>query len=490
MGALIREFREWVAGRQLEGVSITVLDEEHITLVGEGASAAVNFYCFDGMPPVVELHVLQEGVEDPVFFLHFELEELKRAQELFGEMVSVLQSTSASKTTHVLLCCTVGMTTTMFAGRLTEAAKTLSLDYTFEAKALEDAKQSGGDYAAVLLAPQVGFRRREVAEAFPNAIVVEIPTKIFGAYDAAGALRMLMGLLGDTSLAATDSSDLRPVRQMKNDKTILLISVINRPGMSCISYRVYDRFELLASDEVHKCHVGYRDLEDVLATIHLKGVEVKDIDAVGIALPGSVDYGKVTFAGHGFEGCDVERALVDKFGVTVFVDNNANAAAVGCYVQQDEYDSVTLHTQQVGYLVGGEGTVANGHLLRGRRGIAGELGPFNKRVFLDGGLHLPEMGPSERETSEIEVRSDIPWRADRMLPILATTLLANICTAAPDVIYIAYDLIDDMEALRKELATCVPDEFMPDLIHITDYHEKIFVGEMALVLQRLNTAAK
>ena len=27
--------------------------------------------------------------------------------------------------------------------------------------------------------------------------------------------------------------------------------------------------------------------------------------------------------------------------------------------------------------------------------------------------------------------------------------------------------------------------YLPDLIHITDYHERIFVGEMALVLQRL-----
>lgn len=489
MGKLGPEFRQWIAGRTIENCTITLVDDEHITLSAPHATAAVNFYCFEDMPEIAELHVTEEGVEEPIFFLHFELDDLDRAKELFDEMLGVLMATGAHRTVRVLLCCTVGMTTTMFAGRLAEVAKTLSLDYSFEAKALEDAKAQGGDYRAVMLAPQVGFRRREVAEAFPNAVVLEIPPKVFGSYDAAGALRMLMGLLGDQSLNSPDSSDLRVARTFKNDKTILLISVIDRPDMSTIAFRVYDRFRLLASDEVHKCTVDYRDIEDVLATLHLKGVDLKDLDAVGIALPGSVDFGRVNFASRGFLGCNVEEALVNKFGITVFVDNNANAAAVGCYMDQDTYDSVVLHTQQVGYLVGGEGTVANGHLLRGRRGMAGELGALNQRVFLAGGLHIPEMSEKDAELAEIEVRSDIPWRSDRMLPILATTLLANIAVTAPDAIYIAYDLIDDMDALRRELATCIPEEFIPDLIHITDYHEKIFVGEMALVLQRLNTSA-
>ena len=40
---------------------------------------------------------------------------------------------------------------------------------------------------------------------------------------------------------------------------------------------------------------------------------------------------------------------------------------------------------------------------------------------------------------------------------------------------------------HAELAKSLPEEFIPDLIHITDYHEKIFLGELALVTQRLTT---
>ena len=77
-----------------------------------------------------------------------------------------------------------------------------------------------------------------------------------------------------------------------------------------------------------------------------------------------------------------------------------------------------------------------------------------------------------------------------MLPVLADMLQANIAVAAPDAIYINYDLIDDMNLLRAELAKGLEEDCIPDLIHITDYHEKIFLGELALVLQRLTTSAE
>ena len=490
MGTLGKEYREWIVAHEVDGVVTTSVDDDHITIEAEVATAHISFYCFDGMPEVVELSVVTNESGESRFFLHFELGDLDRAKELFAEMVNMLEVSQSVGTTHVLLCCTVGMTTTMFAAKLNEAAKTLSLDYEFEAKALEEAQRDGGDYAAVMLAPQVGFRRNEVAAAFPDAVITEIPPKVFGSYDAGGALRMLLELLGDESLFTSDRSDLRPMRDIHNDKTIMLVSVVNKPRFSTISFRVYRRWKLIASDVVHKRHLDRRDIADILATLHVHGVDLKDLDAVGIAVPGPVDFGELgelakELGGYASEVRNIEQALVRRFGVRVFVDNNANAATVGCYMLNDAYDSVALHTQQVGYLVGGQGTVVNGRLVRGRRGMAGELGAFNKRVMLDGGLHLSEAFDTNDPRPEAHVPSDIPWRADRMLPVLATMLLANIAVVAPDAIYVAYDLIDDMDALRAELAKSLPEDFIPDLIHVTDYHERIFAGEMALVLQRL-----
>ena len=488
MEMVSRAFREWVGTQHVDGCVTEVLDDEHVVLRKEGVTGAVTFYCFDDMPDIAELHVAEEGNDDPLFFLHFELTDLERAQELFYEMAGVLKGAGTARTTRVLLCCTVGMTTTLFANKLTEVVSTLSLDYSFEAKALEDAKREGGSYAAVMLAPQVGFRRREIAEAFPQAVVFEIPAQVFARYDAAGALRMLMGLLGDHALATPDPSDLRVMREMKHDKTVLIISYIYRPQLSTIAWRVYDHYKLVASNEVHKCRVEYPDLEDVIATLHLHGVDIRELDGVGIALPGAVDFGTVTLNGHGLAGVNVELELARKFSLKVFVDNNANAGAVGCYVSQNKYDSVTLHVQQVGAMIGGQGTVCNGHLLRGRAGMAGELNGLNWQVLLLG-ERFSHLSSEERDELWTYYHEEAMWSGEGMLPVLATMLQANIAVAAPDAIYVSYDLIDDMDALREELTKCLPAELIPDLIHITDYHEKIFVGEMALVLQRLNTPA-
>ena len=40
--------------------------------------------------------------------------------------------------------------------------------------------------------------------------------------------------------------------------------------------------------------------------------------------------------------------IADKLGVPVFVDNNANAAAAGCYVSQDAYENLLLQRQPTG----------------------------------------------------------------------------------------------------------------------------------------------
>lgn len=487
MGSVGKAFRSWVLERKYDCVTCSVVDETHLELRGAHATGTISSYCFEGGPEILEMRVVDDETDDTLFFLHFELTDLERARELFDEMCEVMVEHGRRRVRKVLLCCTAGFTTTLFASKLADAAKALSLRYEFSACPFEGLA-GDGDVDAVMLAPQIGYRRREVANLYPDACVFEIPAKVFGAYDAGAALRMLCGLLGDDDLVAPDVTDLRVARDMRNDYRILLVSVVRHRGSGTISWCLFDHYRLVDSDRVHKCSLDYRDLEDVISCLRLRGIRIEDVDAVGIALPGAIDFGHVTHSGLTLEGFDVERRLGERFGIPVFVDNNANAGAAGCYVTQDAYDSVVLHTQQTGLFVGGQGIIANGHLLRGRKGMAGELGPFAQRVYLDGHLHLAELGDAERSGFDAIEDRDICWRAEAMLPVLATTLMASIVICAPDAIYISYDLVADMDALRDELAKQLDEAFLPDLIHITDYYEKIIAGELALVLQRLNAA--
>ena len=143
-------------------------------------------------------------------------------------------------------------------------------------------------------------------------------------------------------------------------------------------------------------------------------------------------------------------------------------------MSQDEYDSVVLHTQQTGFPVGGQGIVVDGHLLKGRKNFAGELGP------LFGAVH----------TTDHDGRKQMDaWTPEGMRKIVAPILASDVSLVAPDAIYVAVDLLDDMDALRDEMLAYFGgslDQYIPDLVHVSNYRERIALGELALCLQKLN----
>ncbi len=472
MNELGRRFREHVLSTHIDGCTVLQLDENTIELRTPHAIGAVVFYAFDDMPEIVELRIADvECADEPTFFLHFELEDEDRAQELFAQMVDALSHQDDFDTARVLLCCTAGMTTSLFAGKLAEAAKTLSIDYSFEAIPLEQAKAEGGSWDAVLLAPQVGYMRQAVAEAFPNAVVVEIPAKIFATFNAAAALRMVMHLLSDhTVFPEPDAENLKFMRDLKNDRRIMCVTCIKRPRSTWTGWRIYDHGTVIGSGKSVKPEHDMRDIEDLIATLPAQGFSVSELDAIGIAVPGVVQRGTVAMGGRKSERYDLGHNLYKRYGTKVFVENNARAAAVGCYVSQNDYDSVVLHTQQTGFPVGGQGMVIDGHLSKGRKSFAGEIGP---------------LATTQRRP---EYDDGTPWTPEGMYDIVARTLAADISLISPDAIYVAVDLIDDMDALRAKIGAYFYDieEYVPDLIKVTDYRERVAFGTLALCLQKLH----
>lgn len=167
MSELTQEYREWILEQAIEGCSLTETDKGNIVLEHDLVKGWVNFYDIDGTI-IVELRLERVLDGEAAFFLHFELEGLVRAQNLFNEMVEVVDETTHREVRHVLLCCTCGVTTTFFANKLNELAQSFGIDYDFTAQPIESAKKNGEQYAAVLLAPQVGHQRKEVAEALPT----------------------------------------------------------------------------------------------------------------------------------------------------------------------------------------------------------------------------------------------------------------------------------------------------------------------------------
>ena len=479
MTELATTFHAWILSRAamlshvIEGCTVEAPDDEHVRIHTEKATANVNFYELDpGAPEIVELNILPvDDPDNPTFFLHFEMDDLDHAKQLFDELTAALTQLSAQSVTHILLSCTSGLTTSFFAKKLAEVAATLSLDFDFEAKPIEQALRDAGDYTAVMLAPQVHMRRNEMVERHPDLVVFEIPGAVFGSYDAGTALRMLLNALSENALAARlEQADTRIVRKLDNDKRILVISGVFGTKDAFYSYRVYDHGEVALDGHVEMPGRSYCDIKDVLATVHLQGVDICNLDAIGLAVPGVVEGSTVHMVSIDLGMPDFAK-MSAKLGVPIFVDNNANAAAVGCYVSQDSYEHILLQRQPTGYAVGGQGLVIDGRLVRGNHGLAGELGYLVRMLS-----HHDQM-------------REMAWTSEGMRKLVAAALLCSICTTSPEAIYVAVDLLPDMDELAEELAQYLPEGTVPKLIHVCDYHERILVGEYALCLDALRHVA-
>ena len=116
-------------------------------------------------------------------------------------------------------------------------------------------------------------------------------------------------------------------------------------------------------------------LEAIKLALEDAKVDKSEIKSVGIGYPGAVDREKgILLSANNVPGSNMEiRAyLQEKFApIPVFVDNDANCAALGEYYSagaDGDFVFVTLGTG-----VGG-GIVINGKLYLGSNGVAGELG--------------------------------------------------------------------------------------------------------------------
>lgn len=118
----------------------------------------------------------------------------------------------------------------------------------------------------------------------------------------------------------------------------------------------------------------------IASLIRSSNVSNDKLQGIAVGVPGGVDpkSGKVIDANNvpGWREVDMGRALEDAFGVPVFLDNDANMAAIGEHwrgVAQgvDNFVFIALGTGI------GSGVFVNGRICRGRSGFAGELFRMN-----------------------------------------------------------------------------------------------------------------
>ncbi len=189
------------------------------------------------------------------FYLHFELNDENHAHQLYDEMIEILIGLKNKKTTRVLLSCSSGLTTSMFADNLNSVVEMLGEDYHFDAVAYSNIYEQVENYDLVLIAPQIGYMLKRLQESLPDKLVLQIPTATFASMMQLVRLNLFKVKL-KIIIKKRKKNKLRNVTVVKNqinvffllfyqrckksNKRILSIVLSTNRAQTRIYYRVYE----------------------------------------------------------------------------------------------------------------------------------------------------------------------------------------------------------------------------------------------------------
>ncbi len=139
---------------------------------------------------------------------------------------------------------------------------------------------------------------------------------------------------------------------------------------------------IVAKQELPTPHQQYKEtLELFIQMIENSGVSKREIIGIGIGVPGFVDVKQGTIehlVNVGWQNVQLKRDLEALIDLPVFVDNDANLAALGELINGAGKGTSSLLCVTIGTGIGA-GIIINGEIYHGKNWMAGEIGhmPIN-----------------------------------------------------------------------------------------------------------------
>ena len=455
---IIQTFLRYIESQKEVGLDVRMFSEngeEHAEIKAEHACGVVVIHAIEGNA-VVELQVRNLHTDEVVFYLHFELQEIGHAKELFDEMMKALKSLKQQKKSKVLLCCTSGLTTSYFVMKLQEAVRVLGLDMEFRAVDYNRLFVCGFKCDAVLLAPQIGYMHDKVKEILMTCPVAVVPAGIFGAYDVGG----LLEFAGKT-LDRREHDHQQRVSRVK-EKTFfredaLCVAVFLEDRSVRIVYRIYHDGVSVTTGQVLKKSYRLRDLEDLLDVV-LKGHP--EIRYVIVCTPGVLHEGRLTFRQPRICNVEVKHRFEDRYRRNFCFINDADAMALGFSGMTEGMEDICFYFHPLASRTSGIGSVVKGMLLEGAHGIGGEMQYIS-------GLIRYSKDPAK-----------LAMTPEGTLEIVAKYLTIAIAELDPSCIAVCCSMVPDMEDLRRAIGSYIRPQFIPKLVKVPDPLPYMFAGGM------------
>ena len=453
-------FKQWVLKQQLDPLLEIKEEDNAILLETECAKGKIRFYEMN----IVELSAESKIDGESVFYLHFQLNTMEHAQELFHELCDCIIKVKKEEIHKILLSCTAGFTTAFFAEKLNEAFELLGLKYHVEAVFYEELFNVAEEYELICIAPQIGYKLNEIHQRLPHANAIKIPSNIFAKYDAGEMIKLIQTYIEKPVEAKIERPN--AYRDLEHhDQPILCLNIIRNSRRTHIAYAIYDANNFVVQyDNVVKPKVYLSDIYDA---IDICLVNYPDICCIGLSLPGIIHKDRFISANYvnGLNNHNLDELFTQKYHKPFIFSNDANAAAVGFYSTNTEYESISFIYQPL-YYRAGIGSVVNGKLLTGAHNLSGEL----------------KLLPIELSKPFIELIKE-PGGA---IEIVTKQVIALMTTIDPEAIVICSSLIPDVNVIKDELLRYFGhEEYLPDLIRQERFHASLFLGQLILCIESI-----
>ena len=455
---VIAQLHEWVPLQTHDEYTLTKQNDNAYRLETENAYADILFYDFG----VMELMIIEKANENNPFYLHFEMNDFEHAKEMINDMIKELLEMKRSKTVKILLCCTGGLTTGFFANKLNQAAKTLSIDYEFNAVSYMNVYVEGFKYDGIFLAPQIAYEYDKIKKALNGKVVCMIPNTIFAKFDPGEMVNFVKDSIEQARKETVTRKEIVR-REFDNTRKILVIAYYSSVEGRHLCFRYYRNGKIVEDGSIIKNK--QKDVRDIESIIQVTRSKHPELEEVVLALPGMVSTHHYIYSHFTDEYPDLRQYLRDKFpGLKLRLINHTNAVAYGYNSLNEGFEDMAYLYQPIGEY-NSLALVKRGSFANGKRGILGEMRWARDFYKFDG-------DPQELiKTPEGTLKF--------MLPFLVNIILVS----GPEKMLLHGPLLPSLSSIHDELVKVLPPEGVPELYELDDEKEYMITGAMLSMIR-------
>ncbi len=161
-------FYYWVIGKKNE------FDKHHINISEELGENNIRIIRFELVNATAYLkiwidNIVEEEIVDThgehLFYLHYHINDIRQCRYLFYEFYKVILHHNNQTKINVALCCSGGLSTSLFSIKLSELVEFEKLNYHFTAISVSYLKHHAKEFDAILLAPQIAYLEPTILKA-------------------------------------------------------------------------------------------------------------------------------------------------------------------------------------------------------------------------------------------------------------------------------------------------------------------------------------